>query len=66
MSKSIKNKSSLASRLLIGSGIFLFIVLYVNIRHNYEVSLIDWAVISLGIIVFIYAVIQKIKEKRNA
>ena len=66
MSESVKNKSSLASRLLIGSGIFLLFVLYVNIRHNYEMSLIDWAVISPGIIVFIYAVIQKIKEKRNA
>jgi multisubunit Na+/H+ antiporter MnhC subunit len=66
MRESVKNKSTLASRLLIGSGIFLLIVLYVNFRHNYEMTLIDWAVISLGIIVFIYAVIQKIKEKRNA
>ncbi|MEJ2616847.1 MAG: hypothetical protein P8Z35_17975 [Ignavibacteriaceae bacterium] len=66
MSKSLKTNSILASKLLIGSGIFLFIVLYVNLRNSYEMKLIDWVVISPGIIIFIYAVIQKIKEKKNA
>ncbi len=65
MSKSAKSNSSRASRLLTGSGIFLFIVLYVNLRHSYEMNWIDWAVISLGIIIFIYAVIQIFKEKRK-
>ena len=66
MSKSLKTNSVLFSKLLIGSSIFLFIVLYVNLRYSYEMNLIDWVVISPGIIIFIYAVIQKIKEKKNA
>lgn len=66
MSKSLKTNSVLFSKLLIGSSIFLFIVLYVNLRYSYEMNLIDWVVISPGIIIFIYAVTQKIKEKKNA
>ncbi len=66
MHESVSKKSSLAARLLIGSGIFLLIVLYVNLRHNYEMNLIDWAVISPGLIIFIYALIQKFREKKKS
>jgi hypothetical protein len=61
--KESENKKSKNIQLLPGAGVFLFIVVYVNIRHNHDMNAIDWLVILAGIIFFVIALIKHRRDK---
>ena len=63
--KHSENKNSKKLQLLPGAGVFLFIVVYVNIRHNHEIDIIDWTVITCGVIFFIFALLKHYKDKKT-
>ncbi len=65
MSKEQKNTSSNESNLLVGSGLFLFLVIYFNLRSNYEMNVIDYTVIIFGVLFVIYALVQKFSTKKK-
>jgi len=48
-----------------GATIFLGIVLYVNLRGDYKMTWVDWAVIIIGLIFFIISLVLYLKEKKN-
>ena len=49
--------------LLPGSFAFLFLVVYINIRHNTEMNFIDWGVIILGFLMFTYALWHRFRRQ---
>jgi hypothetical protein len=58
-----ENKKFKDIQLLPGAGVFLFIVVYVNIRHNHDLNAVDWLVILAGIIFFVFAFIKHRRDK---
>jgi len=57
-----KNVKFKKTKLLPGAIVFLALVLYFNIRFENEMNMIDWAVISLGAI---YVIIAMLKDHRR-
>ena len=47
--------------LLQGAGIFLFLVLYINLRHGVQ-SQVDWIVIIFAVVFFLFAGFKHFKK----
>jgi hypothetical protein len=66
LDKNNKNNKKKSLNLLTGSGLFLFLVTYFNIRSDKKMTSVDWLVIACGAAVFCYALITKfIKSRTN-
>ncbi len=61
--KESESKKSKNIQLLPGASVFLFIVVYVNIRHNHNMNAVDWLVILAGIIFLVFAFIKHRRDK---
>jgi len=57
-----KNTKFKKTKLLPGAIVFLGLVLYFNIRFENEMNMIDWAVILIGVI---YVIIAMLKDHRR-
>jgi len=57
-----KNTKFKKTKLLPGAIVFLGLVLYFNIRFENEMNMIDWAVILIGVI---YLIIALLKDYRR-
>ena len=57
-----KNTKFKKTKLLPGAIVFLGLVLYFNIRFEHEMDMIDWAVILIGLI---YLIIALLKDHRR-
>ncbi len=57
-----KNTKFKKTKLLPGAIVFLGLVLYFNIRFENEMDMIDWAVILIGVI---YVIIAMLKDHRR-
>ena len=57
-----KNTKFKKTKLLPGAIVFLGLVLYFNIRFENEMDMIDWAVILIGVI---YLIIAMLKDYRR-
>ncbi len=60
-----KTKSRKSLNLLTGSGLFLLLVIYFNVRSNNKTTIVDWLVIIYSAAVFIYALIKKIIKRQS-
>ena len=58
-----KNTKFKKTKLLPGAIVFLGLVLYFNIRFENEMDMIDWAVILIGVI---YVIIAMLKDHRRS
>jgi len=45
-------------KFLPGAMVFLGLVLYFNIRFSHNMTLVDWAVVLLGVAIFVFAFIR--------
>ena len=61
--KTAEQSNQKRTSLLIGASIFFFMVLYFNIRGEHKVEILDWIVIGIATILFIFALINKFKNK---
>jgi len=57
-----KNVKFKKTKLLPGAIVFLGLVLYFNIRFENEMDMIDWAIILIGII---YVIVAMLKDHRR-
>ena len=57
-----KNTKFKKTKLLPGAIVFLGLVLYFNVRFENEMDMIDWAVILIGVV---YLIIAMLKDHRR-
>ncbi len=52
-----------ASNILTGTGLFMFFIIYINLRSSHIMNLVDWGIVILAGIIFCYGLIKLFKAK---
>lgn len=59
-----KNKRRMS--LLTGASLFLALVVYFNFRSDKAMTVVDWAVIGVGAVFFVFALLKYFKERKTS